>query len=65
MPEEIKELVEKKIAIQDIFITVFNDGIVEYEDYKKFLTKEEFDNLVKNTIHLANIYEESWGEKNE
>lgn len=61
MPEEIKEIIEKKVIQEEIFNIVFNDGEVKYEDYKKYFTEEDFKKLVDNAKYLANIYEESWG----
>ena len=60
MDEVIKEMQESQIMKNELFNIVFHNGIPNYEDYKKYMTKEEFDEIVKKAEHQANIHEEDW-----
>lgn len=62
MDEVIKEMQESKIMKKELFIKAFNGGVTNYDEYKKYMSKEEFDEIVKDAEHKANIYEESWKE---
>lgn len=60
MDETIKELEESKIMKEELFNNVFFGYAPNYEDYKKYMTKEEFDEIIKKANYQANIYEEEW-----
>lgn len=61
----LKEMTEKKIMTDSLLSLVFFGGNPDYEEYKKYLTKDEFDKIVKKAKWLANIQEEDWSEDNE
>ena len=60
MDEVIKEMQESQIMKNELFNKVFHGWIPDYEEYKKYMTKEEFDEIVKKAEHQANIHEEDW-----
>lgn len=60
MPEEVKEIELEKIMKEVLFNTVYFGGVVNFDEYKEFMTQEEFDEIVKKAEHQANIHEESW-----
>lgn len=60
MDETLRGLEEHKIMKNELFVRVFYGGIPNFEEYKKYMTKDEFDEIVKKAEHQANIHEEEW-----
>jgi hypothetical protein len=58
MDETLKELEEIKIMKNELFNKVFYGWMPDYEEYKKFMTKKEFNEIVKSAEKESNIYEE-------
>ena len=62
MDEVVREMEEYKIMKEELFVKTFYGGITNYDEYKEYMTKDEYDEIVKDAEHKANIYEESWKE---